>query len=71
MYGNFFVENGTFGMKQFNRIFKHFLPFYAMILIDLIVYLPVNNISVMSRQSFWVEPVLGKDKCVLLKDTMQ
>ena len=32
---------------------------------DLILYVPVNNFSVIS------EPVLSKDKCVLLKDTTQ
>ena len=34
-------------------------------------YVPVNNFSVMSDGSSWVEPVLSKDKFVLLKDTTQ
>ena len=38
-------------------------------LFDLILYVPVNNFSVMWDGSSWVEPVLGKDKCVLLKVT--
>ena len=29
---------------------------------------PLNNLSVMRDGSSWVEPVLSKDKCVLLKD---
>ena len=44
---------------------------FKPILFDLILYDPVNNFSVMSGRVFWVEPVLNKDKCVLLKDTMQ
>ena len=40
-------------------------------LFDLILYTPVNNFSVMWDGSFWVEPVLSKNKCVLLKDTTQ
>ena len=40
-------------------------------LFDLILFVPVNNFSVTSGWSSWVEPVLSKDKCVLLKDTMQ
>ena len=38
-------------------------------LFDLILYVAFNNLSAMSDGSFWVEPVLSKDKCVLLKDT--
>ena len=38
-------------------------------LFDLIPYVPVNNLS--GDGSSWVEPVLSKDKCVLLKDTTQ
>ena len=37
----------------------------------LILYVPVNHFSVMLDRSSWVEPVLGKNKCVLLKDTTQ
>ena len=40
-------------------------------LFDLILYIPVNNYSVMSGRSSWVEPVLSKDKFVLLKVTTQ
>ena len=41
-------------------------------LFDLILYVPVNNLSVcQDNGSIWVEPVLSKDKCVLLKDTTQ
>ena len=40
-------------------------------LFDLILYVWVNNFSVMSDRSSWVEPVLSKDKCGLLKDTTQ
>ena len=42
------------------------------ILFDLILYVPVNNLSVIcGDRSSWVKPVLSKDKCVLLKDTTQ
>ena len=47
-----------------------FVTFPCGILIclsDLILYIPVKKFSVMSRR----EPVLSKDKCVLLKDTTQ
>ena len=37
----------------------------------LILYVLVNNFSVMLGRSSWVELVLSKDQCVLLKDTMQ
>ena len=38
-------------------------------LFDLILYIPVNNFSVLCRDgSSRVEPVLSKVKCVLLKD---
>ena len=40
-------------------------------LFDLILYVSINNLSVMSVRSSWVEPVLSKDKCVFLKDTTQ
>ena len=40
-------------------------------LFDLILYVPVKFFSVISDGSSWVEPVLSKDKCVLLKDTTQ
>ena len=41
------------------------------ILIDFILYVPVNNFSVMSRRVFLGETVLSKDKRVLLKGTTQ
>ena len=37
----------------------------------LILYVTVKYFSVMSGRASWVEPVLSKDQCVLLKDTMQ
>ena len=37
----------------------------------LILYVPVNFFSVMLDRSSWVEPVLSKNKCVLLKVTTQ
>ena len=40
-------------------------------LFDLIIYVPVNNFQLCQDGSSWVEPVLSKDKCVLLKDTTQ
>ena len=42
---------------------KGFLSYTCtqMILSDLILYIPVNNFTVMSRRVFWVEPVLSKD----------
>ena len=39
-------------------------------LFDLILYVPFNNFSVILGQSSLVEPVLRKDKCVLLKGTI-
>ena len=42
-----------------------------MVLFDLIRYVLVNNFSVMSDGSCWVEPVLSSDKCALLKVTTQ
>ena len=50
------------------EILKFALFFF---LFDLILYIPVNNFSFMSGRSSLVEPVLSKDKCVLLKDTAQ
>ena len=43
----------------------------AFYLFGLIIYVPVNNFSVMPDGPSWVEPVLSMDKCVLLKDTRQ
>ena len=43
----------------------------ADLLFDLILYVPVNNLSVMSGWVFLVKPVLSNDSCVLLKDTTQ
>ena len=37
-------------------------------LFDLILYVPSTIFQLNRDRSFWVEPVLGKDKCVLLKD---
>ena len=36
----------------------------------LILYAPVNNFQLCRDESSLVEPVLSKDKCVLLRDTM-
>ena len=33
----------------------------SLILFDLILYVPVNNFSVLSGQVLWVEPLLSKD----------
>ena len=40
-------------------------------LFDLILYIPVNAFQLCRDGSFWVEPVLSKDNCVLLKDITQ
>ena len=48
--------------------------FYCFVcLFDFILYVPVNIIFQLCRHrtSSWVEPVLSKDMCVLLKDTIQ
>ena len=42
----------------------HYL-FEGVFLFDLFLYIPVNNFS------SWLEPVLSKDKCAMLKDTTQ
>ena len=44
---------------------------YAISLFVLIPYVPVNNFSVMSDRSSWVEPVLSRGYSVLLEDTTQ
>ena len=44
---------------------------FCFVLFDLILYVPVNNFSIIWDGSSWVEPELSKDKCVLFKDTMQ
>ena len=44
----------------------HCLPKY---LFDLILYVPSTIFQLCQDGSSWVEPVLSKDKCVLLKDT--
>ena len=44
----------------------------AFCLFDLILYIPESTIFQLCWDgSFWVEPVLSKDKYVLLKDTTQ
>ena len=57
----------------YGRQIHLFLKLLSMntILIDFILYVPVNNFSVMSRRVFLGEPVLSKDKRVLLKDATQ
>ena len=37
-------------------------------LFDLILYVPSTIFQLNRDESFWVEPVLSWDKCVLLKD---
>ena len=44
---------------------------HALVLFGLILYVPVNNFSVMSDGSSWVEPVLSSILSILLKDTTQ
>ena len=49
-----------------NIVFILLIIFF--VLFDLILYVPVNNVSEISQNgSSWVKPVLSKDKCVLLK----
>ena len=44
-----FVENSTFQMKQFNSTFQAFFyHFMRQFLFELILYVPVNNFSVIS-----------------------
>ena len=38
--------------------------FMLICLFDLIFYVPVNSFQLCQGGSFWVEPVLSKDKCV-------
>ena len=45
--------------------------FLFVCLIDFILYVPVNIFQLNRDGSSWAEPVLNKDKCVLLKDTTQ
>ena len=39
-----------------------------LFLFDLILYVPSTIFQLNRDRSFWVEPVLSLDKCVLLKD---
>ena len=48
--------------------FSHFSTKTYVVLFDLIIYITVNNFQLSWDGSSWVEPVLSKDKCVLLKD---
>ena len=57
------------GTALYPFIFRLKWSLFIFCLFDLILYVPVNNFSVMSDRSSWVEPVLSKDKCVLLKET--
>ena len=41
------------------------------VLFDLILYVPLTIFQLCQDRSYWVEPVLSKDICVLLKDTTQ
>ena len=50
---------------------KQIWNFNGFCLFDLIFYIPVNNFQLCRDGSSWVEPVLSKDKRVLLKDTSQ
>ena len=40
----------------------------SCVLFDLILYVPSTIFKLIRGGSSWVEPVLSKDKCVLLKD---
>ena len=54
---------------SYQRNREHFKTIYrttsrenlSCFLFDLILYVPINNFSVMSGQVFWVEPVQGSD----------
>ena len=62
---DFAVQVICFGDTE--RGFRIFFCLFVLIL-----YVPVNNFSVIFWDgSSWVGPVLSKDKCVLLKDTTQ
>ena len=50
---------------------KNMKSYPACFLFNLVLYIPVNNFQLCQNGSSWVEPVLSKDKCVLLKDTTQ
>ena len=64
------IKNISIGKRgiQFSNFSKNLK--HVVILFDLILYVPVDNFSVMSGRVLLVEPVLSKDKCVLFKDTM-
>ena len=47
--------------------FKHIKTFFVC-LFDLILYVPSTIFQLYRDGSSWVEPVLSKDKCVVLKD---
>ena len=63
-------------MRFRDRMTEICVAFYTPVLslnslFDLILYVPVNTFQLCRDGSSWVEPVLSKDKCVLLKGTTQ
>ena len=50
------------------NFFLHKITECFCFLFDLMLYIPSTIFQLNSDRSSWVEPVLSKDKCVLLKD---
>ena len=69
----FLQETAAFSAMEKNVQLKRIIAVEIILfcLFNLILYVWVNYFSVMSDRSSWVEPVLSKDKCGLLKDTTQ
>ena len=66
-FPNFLTWNFTNELKEKDQemvtILFIFIEYFLFVcLFDLILYVPVNNFSVMSDKSSWVEPVLSKDQ---------
>ena len=63
-----FSINHSFTSRVGNRVDPYKLAFVCLFVCLFDSLRPLKNLSVMREGSSWVEPVLSKDKCVLLKD---
>ena len=66
-----FLRNAYLGIWETGFILIPVLCYHEFCLLDLFLYVQANNFSVIWDRSSWGEPVLSKDLCPLLMDTMQ
>ena len=66
-YLTIYIINGPGSDSKLKAYMSHFLTFLIS-LFDLILYVPSTIFQLNRDVSSWVEPVLSKDKFVLLKD---